>query len=178
MAEKALTCYKHPEAETSLRCNKCERPICARCAIQTPVGYRCIDCVRGQQAVFDTALGYDHVIAAVAGALGVGVAIFLLGYLGVWGLLLAPVMGAMLAGGIRIMVRRRRSSNLPRAAALGGSLGIVVNVGLGLAEVSQRPSRPFFPALAVNQAFTILWPLAHGILVIVVLYLRLREIRT
>jgi hypothetical protein len=48
-----------------LRCNKCGNPICTRCAVQTPVGYRCKSCVRSQQAIFYTALWYDYVIAAV-----------------------------------------------------------------------------------------------------------------
>ncbi len=38
-------CYRHPQVETGLRCNRCNRPICPRCARQTPVGYRCPDCI-------------------------------------------------------------------------------------------------------------------------------------
>ena len=39
--------------ETSLRCNKCGKPICAKCAVRTPTGYRCKECVRGQQKIFE-----------------------------------------------------------------------------------------------------------------------------
>ena len=48
-------CANHPGVETSLRCNKCGKPICAKCAIRTPTGYRCKECVRGQQRIFETA---------------------------------------------------------------------------------------------------------------------------
>ncbi len=41
------TCANHPERETGLRCNRCGKPICSQCAVQTPVGYRCRECVRG-----------------------------------------------------------------------------------------------------------------------------------
>jgi hypothetical protein len=143
--------------------------------MQTPVGYRCVDCVRGQQAVFDTAQTLDLAIAAGVSALGVGVATYILGFLGVWGLFLAPVLGAMLAGINRIAMRRRRSPNIPRAAALGGIAGIVVNVGLGFLEIFPTLSQPLFPALAVHLVLLIIWPLAHGTLVVVTLYYRLRD---
>ena len=46
------TCANHPNRETMLRCNKCEKPICLQCAVLTEVGYRCKECVRGQQALY------------------------------------------------------------------------------------------------------------------------------
>ncbi len=57
-----LYCYVHPNRETTLRCNRCERPICAQCAIRTPTGYRCKECVREQQKTFDTAVWSDYLI--------------------------------------------------------------------------------------------------------------------
>ena len=54
-----LYCYVHPTRETSLRCNNCERPICAQCAVRTPTGYRCKECVRERQKTFETAEWYD-----------------------------------------------------------------------------------------------------------------------
>jgi hypothetical protein len=57
-----LYCYVHPARETSLRCNRCERPICAQCAVRTPTGYRCKECVRQQQKTFDTAVWSDYLI--------------------------------------------------------------------------------------------------------------------
>ncbi len=60
-----LTCTVHTNVETALRCNRCGRPMCNRCAVRTPVGYRCRECVRGQQQVFYTAQTFDPVIQAV-----------------------------------------------------------------------------------------------------------------
>ena len=37
-------CARHPDTETFLRCGRCDTPICAKCAVQTPVGARCRAC--------------------------------------------------------------------------------------------------------------------------------------
>ena len=53
-------CYIHPERETSLRCKRCDRYICTSCAVGTPTGYMCKDCVSQHKKIFDTALWYDY----------------------------------------------------------------------------------------------------------------------
>jgi hypothetical protein len=40
----SLRCYRHPDRVTYVRCGRCDRPICARCAMQGPVGFRCRTC--------------------------------------------------------------------------------------------------------------------------------------
>jgi rhomboid protease GluP len=40
-----IFCQRHPQIETGLRCNRCETPICPKCAQRTPVGFRCPNCV-------------------------------------------------------------------------------------------------------------------------------------
>lgn len=60
-------CANHPGVETTLRCNRCNKPICPKCAVRTPTGYRCKECVRGQQKVFVTAQWHDYVIGFLVG---------------------------------------------------------------------------------------------------------------
>ncbi len=62
-----LYCANHPNRETTLRCNRCEKPICTSCAVHTPTGYRCQECVNAQKKKFDTAEWHDYII-------GVGIA--------------------------------------------------------------------------------------------------------
>jgi len=180
MTEAVLTCYVHPDRPTNLRCNRCNRPICVSCAIQTPVGYRCRECIRGQQQVFETAGRLDFAIAGVIGGVSTAFATPLLSALGFWGFLLAPVVGGAIAEIIRAAVRRRRSRRLPLVAGIGAAAGVLLYAGLraapfgllllgGGAELGGR-------ALG-GVGLSLLWPLVYGGLMIGSLVARLRGIR-
>ena len=125
-----LFCYVHPTRETALRCNNCNRPICAACAIRTPIGYRCRECVKGQQKAFDTSEWYDYVTGFIVAALLSAVASFLVtliggfGFLG-WFLIAAgaSTAGVAIAEGVRLVTRKRRSRPLFITVAVGVVLG-------------------------------------------------------
>lgn len=36
-------CYRHPNREASVRCTRCDRPICPECMREAPVGFHCPD---------------------------------------------------------------------------------------------------------------------------------------
>ena len=115
-----LYCANHPGRETLLRCNRCDKLICYDCAILTPVGYRCKECVRGQQAKYYNGGVLDPLIGAVIGfILGAlaGVAAFLfLGIFGIFGFFIAlfagPASGGIIAEWVRWSVGRRRARYL------------------------------------------------------------------
>jgi len=46
LTAEVLTCYRHPDRETGVRCQRCERPICPACMVPAPVGVQCVECVR------------------------------------------------------------------------------------------------------------------------------------
>ena len=180
MTEAALFCANHPGRETGLRCNRCNKPICVSCAVQTPVGYRCTECVRGQQEIFETAsnlqVGAAAVISAVASVFAIGI----LSFLGFFGLILAPVAGGGIAELVRISMRGGRSRNLPIAAAVGAGVGVLMYGLIRIAPLGLFMifgSGGFNPGLLLRTGAGLLWPLAYGALMIGTLFYRLQGIR-
>lgn len=135
-----LYCANHPTVQTLLRCNRCGKPICTRCAVQTPVGYRCKQCVGQQRAVYYTGGASDYLIGGLIAAVLGGLASVIIAMLrGAWffGLILGPTVGIGIAEVVRWAVRRRRSQHLWLAVGGGMLLGslpalILLFVGFSL----------------------------------------------
>ena len=170
MTESAtLYCYVHPNRETALRCNNCNRPICASCAVRTPTGYRCKECVRERQKTFDTSEWYDYVLGLiVAGALS-AVATFLvslIGGIGFFGWIIifagAPTAAVMIAEGVRLVTRRRRSRPLFITVAAGVVLGALPVI--------------LYQALTLNL-FGILFQVIYLVIAVPLVYTRLSGIQ-
>lgn len=157
-----MYCANHPNIETTLRCNRCEKPICVKCAILTPTGYRCKECVRGQQKIFETAKWVDYpiifVVIAILAYLGSMIA-FRLGF---FIIILAPIAGGAIAEIARFITRRRRSRNLYVLAAIAAVAGCIP---LGLQFIFH------FSLLGL------IWHLAYAILMTSALYARLAGIK-
>ena len=133
MSEDTITtyCTYHPDVETSLRCNRCEKPICPKDAILTDTGYRCKECVKNQQRKFDTAQSTDYlIIILVTGTLSFlgSLLIFILPW-GFLSIFISPAIGGGIAEVARRSVGGRRSKRmfqLATAAALLGSLPVLL----------------------------------------------------
>jgi hypothetical protein len=119
----ALYCVNHPSIETSLRCNNCEKPICPKCAVLTPTGYRCKDCVRNQQKIFDTATWYDYPLAFVIAAALSFAGSLVVSFVGFFTIFIAPIAGVIIGEAVRFAIRRRRSNSLYLTAVVGAIVG-------------------------------------------------------
>ena len=157
-----LHCYRHPDRETMLRCNRCDQPICTQCAVRTPTGYRCKECIRGQQKIFDTATPRDVVLAGIFAVVLSLIGSYIASYLGFWTIFAAPVAGGITAEAIRWVARRRRSKLLFWVATGGAVAGAL-------------------PVLITNLFFFnvmgILWPGVYTFLIASTVYARLSGIQ-
>jgi hypothetical protein len=117
----ALRCYRHPDRETWVRCGRCDQPICPRCAMQGPVGFRCRECGRPaidpltsmRPAQLATSLGI-----AVLGGVIIGL---FSGRIGIFGLILAWFAGGVIADAVIRFVGFKRGPKMV-AALFGGML--------------------------------------------------------
>ncbi len=141
MTETPITyCANHPNVPTSLRCNRCEKPICPKCAVPTPTGYRCQECVRGQQKVFETAHWYDYLIGfGIAGFLSLIISLLISlvgGMLGYFSFLIlfaaAPTAGVIISESVRWATGKRRAKRLFLVIAIGVALGALPTILAGL----------------------------------------------
>ena len=136
---QTIYCANHPTVATSLRCNRCEKPICIKCAVLTPTGYRCKQCVSGQQKAFETALWQDYVLGLSLAALlsFIGSIIILILPLALLTFLVAPLIGTVIGEVVRRVTNKRRSKRLfwgVVGAMVAGGLPVLLIqlVGIGL----------------------------------------------
>ena len=153
-SEGVMYCTVHPTVETTLRCNKCGRPMCAKCAVKTPVGYRCKECVRGQQTVFYNSHSLDPLIQGIVAlplsAIGAGLISFI--SFGIWGWLIAfwasSAIGALIADLAHRVVGKRRG----RYSWLAVGAGVVLGSLLVLPFVGPSITWLIYIALATSGA--------------------------
>lgn len=137
-----MYCYVHPTRETTLRCNRCERPICVQCAVRTPTGYRCKECVREQQKTFDTAIWSDYLIGfaltSVLSLVAAGLIVTLSFLAGFYMLFIsagiAYAAGRIIADSVLRVLRRRSRAlfTLVAASVIAGALpvaGFILTTG-------------------------------------------------
>ncbi len=158
-----LFCANHPNVETTLRCNRCEKPICTKCAVRTPTGYRCRDCVRGQQKVFNTAVWFDYILASCIALILAFIGSRIATLIGFFALFVAPIAGGIIAEAIRLAIRRRRSKTLFQASAGAAAIGSLIPVVLS------------FLSGFVN--LSLIWQIIFTVILTSTVYYRLSGIR-
>lgn len=77
-------CYRHPDRDANIRCQRCEQPICPDCMRDASVGFQCPSCVaEGRKSVRQARTMAGGAISASPGwvsftLIGINVAVFLL----------------------------------------------------------------------------------------------------
>ncbi len=172
-AGEVLYCANHPDAETYLRCNKCNKPICLKCAELTEVGYRCKECIREQQNVFYNAMTSDNWIAfaVAAGITAVAwpIVVLLLGLVSSLFWLLGWIIAGLIGSGagtslaqiIRRSVGRRRGRYIRHFTLAGILVGLLLSVwltslALGGGVLLFSLQGVLFGVLAIGSAYQML----------------------
>jgi len=173
--DTSLTCTFPPNRETQLRCNRCNRPICIKCAIHTPTGYRCSECIRSQQKVFITTRWFDYLIAFVI----TGVISFLgswLSYLmfgGIYTIFIALGAGWLAVWIVKKAINNRRSPLLKIVMSLTAFLASLYPL-ISMIIYTNQEIRLYGYALGGGYLFLI-WYLAYSVIISSNVYFQLRK---
>lgn len=170
-------CANHPQRETSLRCNRCEKPICPECAILTPTGYRCKECVRGHQKKFNTATWMDYPLAFITAAVISYLGSLITSLLGFFTLILAPLAGIVIAEAVRFVIKKRRSPGLFLTSAAGTAVGSLPGLIIPLLSVILSLSSSDSFSFLGGAGLTLIIRVIYTILVTSSMYYRLTGTR-
>jgi hypothetical protein len=133
----ALRCYRHPDRETYVRCGRCDQPICPRCAMQGPVGFRCRECGKPARDPLTAIPPAKLAIGFGVSALG-GVIIGLLSGAGFFGLLIAWFAGGIIADAVIRFVGFKRGPRM--MAMLFGGIAIAALAAFAVQAVPTAAS--------------------------------------
>ena len=122
-----MQCATHPSVETELTCGRCDRPICPRCLVQTPVGARCRQCAGVRRLpTFEVSPAYaargagaSLVTGAVVGAVWAGLLSHNLGVVGYFVFFVALGIGYAVGEAVSWATNRKRGPALQGIAVAG-----------------------------------------------------------
>jgi hypothetical protein len=147
-------CAADPSVETYLRCGRCERPICPRCLIQTPVGSRCRDCAQLRKLPMFQVGAIDY-LRAVGGGLAGGIAgglviILIQGQFRFFGILSVMFLAAL---GYGVGTAVAKSTRRKQGTGLGVIAALAVPTGLALGHATLFIIGGAAPILALLVGF-------------------------
>jgi hypothetical protein len=155
---ESMKCATHPDVETYLRCGKCDKPICPKCLVHTPVGARCRDCARisslptfqvsNKQMLISIGVG---LVIAVAYGFVWGLLSYFMNFI-ILNLLLGAGAGYCIGEGMSRVINRKRGTRLAVIA------GIMVVIS-GIASIFT----PWGIIYSASPVFLILTVIAVGV---------------
>ncbi len=125
-------CAFHPNVETGLSCNRCEKYICPRCMVQSSVGARCRECAQVRRLpTFDVKPVYylrgsvvGILVALVTGVIWGFLRAFSFGYFS-WALSIGA--GYLIGEAVSQAVNRKRGPGLAWIAGISMGIAFVVS---------------------------------------------------
>lgn len=168
--ENNLTCAFHPNRETQLRCNRCNKPICIKCATHTPTGYRCPECIRSQQKIFVTAKWFDSIIAGLITGLISFIGSLFASSLGFYMILIALAAGYLAVLASKKAISNRRSPILKYVMSACALLATLIPAAVNYYQVF------LYGGLGISSVLYLVgWRLAYGIITAAYIFYQLRS---
>lgn len=146
--EVPLYCANHPDTETYLRCGKCEKPICARCRVSTPVGFRCYECANVQVLPIYAVSTDVYVRAGLAGFVVAAITGVLMGLFPAFEFWAALLMGIAVSESVARAANQKRGPGLRTIALLS------IVFGFALSRVVIRSFYLLIPLDGINRPLT------------------------
>ncbi|MBI2858637.1 MAG: B-box zinc finger protein [Chloroflexi bacterium] len=142
-----MRCAAHPNAETNLSCATCQKPICPRCMIETPVGMKCRKCARLQRLP-TFRLSLKHYLRAGGAGLGAAAVFAVARYLllsvvplaGIFGFFIAAAVGYGIGEIIYRASGHKRGLGLAVVAGASVVLSYLLDVRILVAAITFEPS--------------------------------------
>jgi len=157
-------CANHPNEITYVRCGRCEKPICVRCMVDSPVGKKCRECARNRNHLSESTP--RQVLLAFTAATAVAIPLgFVMHGMGGIGWILVPFIYGYLVGEVALRAgQRRRSLAMQVAAGLAALIGSAVGMAplllLTLALIQHPvPTPPETEAPVAFHFTSLTWPL-------------------
>jgi hypothetical protein len=125
--EAPLYCANHPNEETYVRCSRCEKPICARCRVRTPVGFRCFDCANLQVLPTYAVSADFYLKSAILGFAVAGLAGVLMGLFPAFEFWAALLMGIVIPEAVTRGANMKRGPGLQMVAVAAVLFGFAVS---------------------------------------------------
>lgn len=172
-SSQQLFCANHPSRKTTLRCNKCNKPVCKECVKLTPVGYRCKQCIAQHLFSFNPVRWYDYCIVGTVSAILSAIAGVLIVTPICFAIFLTPFTGRLIADITFRAIRRRRGRYIPWIATGGVVLG-------GLASFTFPLFLVYIDAVSLKDfigLLVLLWPVTYIIVCASSLNYRFRQIQ-
>src|SRR5438045_1763306 len=139
----SLPCANHPNEMTLVRCGRCDKPICVRCMVDSPVGKKCRTCARPHTHLEEStggqvALGF---LAGTAVAIPAGCLVQQVAQL----FILPIVYGWLVAEATRRAGQRSRSRAMQAAAGAAALIGAVLGAMIHLEPFRFNPAGILHP---------------------------------
>jgi hypothetical protein len=134
-----LFCYRHPDRETWVRCGRCDRPICPRCAMQGPVGFRCRDCGKPAFDPLTSLKPTQAILGALVAIAGGTIAAIVASRIGFFAIIISFFAGGIVAEAVMRVTGYKRGpvmlGVLLGGIVVGSLIGFGIDYGLMMADM-------------------------------------------